>query len=356
MEMEETHYRIIIGAGPAGLSLAYELQQIGLNCLLLEKGAQVANSWQTMPPFLKMVSTGAANTLGRDNRELSQNSFYRMPAHDYAHYLQNFSHSHDMHVDTNVHVQEVRKINQDIFEIITSTKIYRARQVINATGYISLLNIPAIFQNNNATIPIVHFQNFATITKIPEHARVLIVGKRLSAGQLLDELSERQDLTLELSTRSAIGYSMGHPWDKLIFANLLKLESILFHTGLNPKLIDVKMMDGVGVRRLRAGQIKVRGQVQEIQGNRVSFDNGEHEEYAMILLATGYQPALRHLPLEKHRDVLDQLGENKFEVKNCPGLYVLGLESQLNFRSRFIRGMREDARILAQIISKKNKS
>src|SRR4051812_25180814 len=54
---------LIIGGGPAGLSLGFELKKRGLAFLILEKGASVGESWRKMPRDLRLASPWKCNSL-----------------------------------------------------------------------------------------------------------------------------------------------------------------------------------------------------------------------------------------------------------------------------------------------------
>src|SRR5438045_8533477 len=54
---------LILGAGPAGLSVGFELKQRGLPFLILERGSAVGHSWKRMPTHLKLVRRWKPNRL-----------------------------------------------------------------------------------------------------------------------------------------------------------------------------------------------------------------------------------------------------------------------------------------------------
>src|SRR5689334_15835695 len=54
---------VVIGGGPAGLAVGFELQRRGLPFVILERGAAVGESWRRMPRNLKLVSPWKCNSL-----------------------------------------------------------------------------------------------------------------------------------------------------------------------------------------------------------------------------------------------------------------------------------------------------
>src|SRR5438552_2463972 len=61
---------LILGAGPAGLSVAFELKRRGVPFLILEKGDGPGESWKNMPRNLKLVSPWKTNCLRGSRRNL----------------------------------------------------------------------------------------------------------------------------------------------------------------------------------------------------------------------------------------------------------------------------------------------
>jgi|GEM_PF-4245913 len=53
----------IIGAGPAGLSLAYHLRDSGIQAILLEQGESAGWSWQRMPEDMMLNTPWCASCL-----------------------------------------------------------------------------------------------------------------------------------------------------------------------------------------------------------------------------------------------------------------------------------------------------
>ena len=54
---------IIIGAGQAGLSMGYYLQQTNLSFLILDKGEKVGEVWRSRYDSLKLFTPGSFSSL-----------------------------------------------------------------------------------------------------------------------------------------------------------------------------------------------------------------------------------------------------------------------------------------------------
>ena len=72
-------------------------------------------------------------------------------------------------------------------------------------------------------------------------------------------------------------------------------------------------------------------------------------QFDLVLFATGWKCNLTHLPSELLNDdgrpILDE-----FQSVSWPGFFFLGIDNQVSYRSRFIRGIRSDANVLARTI------
>jgi hypothetical protein len=116
--------------------------------------------------------------------------------------------------------------------------------------------------------------------------------------------------------------------------------------------LDVIMPGGRVRKLIRSGAIQIFPAIERFEDNTVVFKNGTTLTPGLVLYATGFAPGLRHLQLlglETHPDTGVPLTRN-FESVNVPNLFFLGFELLRNFQSRFLRGIRHDAVVLASLI------
>ena len=343
----------MLGAGPAGLALGAELQQRGAPFLIVEQGPEVGHSWRRMPSRLKLLSPWKANWLRPEDAS-------RFPAHhettrdEFASYLRDFAQARGLGVRTNVVVRAVRRDADEGFIVETSDGELRARCVINATGCFSAPWTPEIPGANSSPLPRLHTAEFGDAESLRrrilrDERPVLIVGKRLSAGQTMIELVEA-GFQVALSCRGPVEFGPGpfawwwffrlHPW----------LEAReLRRRGAQARGFTPKMPGGKARQLVERGLVKIFPPIARFHESSVVFTDGQTLEPSAVIFATGFRPALRHLaPLglrlnaETGSPVL-----SGFESSEAPGLFFLGLDGQRNFQSRFIRGIRQDAPLLA---------
>ena len=344
---------LVLGAGPAGLALGAELQQRGAPFLIVEQGPEVGHSWQRMPSRLKLLSPWKANWLRPEDAA-------RFPAHhettraEFAGYLRDFAAERLLPVRTNVQVKAVRRDAGGCFIVETSDGALHARFVINASGCFSAPWTPEIPGANASSLPRLHTADFGDAEslrqRIPRDERpVLIVGKGLSAGQTMIELAEA-GFQVALSCREPVEFGPGpfawwwffrlHPW----------LEAReLRRRGAQARGFTPKMLGGKTRQLIERGLVKAFPPIAHFHESSVVFADGRTLEPASVIFATGFRPALRHLePLGLRLNAETGSPElSGFESSEASGLFFLGLDGQRNFQSRFIRGIRQDAPLLA---------
>jgi len=344
---------LILGAGPAGLALGFELKHRGIACCLLEKGTGAGSSWATMPEKLKLVSPWKANWLpGMDAS--SQPANYEMAAHEYAALLQRHADLHGLQVIKNAGVETVTHWPEQDFIVRTSAGTFRSRLLVNATGCFSNPHIPAIPGARETAVPQFHFATYHNAAKVRAAIRgrngtVLIVGKRLSAGQLLVEFVD-EGFDVALSCRGPVQFGAGKAGSWLFFRILPALEQLeLRWRGSRAHGFPSVMPGGRSRRLIQQGHVGMFPEIARFEERRVVFRDGSTLTPAAVIYATGFRPALSHLA-GLNLDVENQAGMpalNDFESATVPGLFFLGLDRMRNFRSRFLRGIREDAPLLA---------
>ena len=344
---------VVLGAGPAGLALGAALQRRGISFQLLERGEGVGHSWRQMPTHLKLLSPWKANWLEPDdaprfpsNREITRDEF--------ANYLEDFARVRRIPVRTDVEVHAVERGANGGFLLRTSVGLISAPFLVNATGSSSAPWRPVIPGAKVSPILQLHsaeFRDAETLrSRLGETKRpILIVGQRLPAGQTLVELVDA-GFSVALSHRGPLEFGPGpligwaffrlHPW--------LEARALRQH-GAAARGFTPKMQGGRARKLIEGGTVKIFPAIACFDGDTVVFTDGSSLEPAAVIFATGFRAALRHLaPLHLALDQgTGRPALNGFESADAPGLFFLGLDGQVNFQSRFLRGIRQDAPCLA---------
>src|SRR5215510_7359224 len=121
---------IIIGAGPAGISAAYEAKKAGLDYLVIEKGL-IGNTIYTYPVGLTVFST---------TNELEFNAGDLKPAREkptreeLLSYYVRFVLENNLKVQTEEEVLNVENLAENHFKVTTDKGVYEARKVLFAIG------------------------------------------------------------------------------------------------------------------------------------------------------------------------------------------------------------------------------
>jgi len=95
--------------------------------------------------------------------------------------------------------------------------------------------------------------------------------------------------------------------------------------------------------------------VDQCNGKRIMFKNGESGEFDMVLCATGYEFDYSYMHFGVSREQLLQ-GFERGESRDWPGLYIMGKACVFGRPSQFVWGIAHDASILADKIADAEKA
>lgn len=341
---------VVIGAGPAGLALGKALRDRGIPFVILEKGA-VGNSWDHMPRELELVSPWKTNWLTRDDAGLFEPNAQLSRA-EFAQYLKHFAARYQLPVQAGCEVDSVEQANGG-FLMRTSRGNVTASCVVCASGYFSRPVRPFIPGESTTTIPRLHFAEMGDARRVASLAgdsgTVLIVGHRLSAGQTALQLHDA-GLRVAISHRSPIRFGVSDWLWPLVYRVFAHAEWVRLRLGQGRAgKLDVVMQGGRVRDLIRSQAIQTFGKIERIEDDTVLFDDGRALKPNLIIDATGFAPTLKYLePLALETDPAYGLPNTReMESSSVPGLYFIGFEMLRNFQSRFLRGIREDALVLA---------
>lgn len=165
---------IILGAGPAGLQLAYYFKEEGIPYLVLERNAMAASFFTKYPHSRKLISINKKN-VGNDNPEFAlrhdwnslidisgarfteKTDEYYPDREDLVDYMNEFAIRHKLTIKFNVNIIQITK--GDGYTLRAEDDIYTCKKLIVATG-MSLPNIPQNFLMDTITRPILHYAHY----------------------------------------------------------------------------------------------------------------------------------------------------------------------------------------------------
>ena len=172
---------LIIGAGPAGISAAYEAKKAGLDYVVIEKGL-IGNTIYNYPVGLTVFST--TNELEFNEGDLKP-AREKPTREELLSYYVRFVLDNELNVRTEERVLVVEKEfpaetprREEVFSVITNRGEYKTRSVLFAIGamdYPRKLNVPG------EDLPKVHDHFRETYPWVKKHA--MIVGGGNSAGE-----------------------------------------------------------------------------------------------------------------------------------------------------------------------------
>lgn len=344
---------IIIGSGPSGLSLAAELMKKGISPLILEKGTP-SETWKVIPKHITLLSPWWTNIL--DLYGLTKDwPWKEVHAIKYYLYLRDFINRKKLVILDDCKVLKVTRDNQQQYEISTTQGVFHTSHVVCASGYFSNPSRPKPEFSTDGSINILHTADIHDFSEIPEgdtSKKVLIVGKRTSAGQTLQTFHEK-GYSLAISARSPITFRRSGLYGKFRETLYFLYEPIWVRIRRGIKSNSYPSMDGGKIRKLiETNKILTKTIIKEIKNKTVYFENGEQESYDIIVLATGYRPELSYISDLVSINKEDGLPPmNDFQSMESKGIYFLGFDNINDFRSRYLRGIRHDAKMLSKIIT-----
>ena len=165
---------LIIGAGPAGISAAFEAQKLGLDYLVIEKGL-IGNTIYNYPVGLAVFSTVNELELIEGTLKPAREKPTR---EELLSYYVRFVLENNLRVRTEEEVLRVEKISDNHFKITTGKAVYEARKVLFAIGameYPRRLNVPG------EDLPKVHHLFRETYPYVKKNA--MVIGGGNSAGE-----------------------------------------------------------------------------------------------------------------------------------------------------------------------------
>ena len=300
---------VIIGAGQAGLAVAYYLRRFdleaGTDFILLDRGPITGGAWQHRWDALRLGSAHHVHDLpGMAEIGLSFDTADRsLPARDIvAGYYRRYEEHFELNVQRPVEVTRVFDRGADLIVEHAAGEI-RTQLVVNATGTWGAPFIPWYSGMDTFAGRHVHTSTYVSAEEFAGQS-VIVVGGGTSAVGFLLEL-EGVASSLVWATRRPIDFRTESELTLEGGVNAVAVQDAAARAGRAlPSIVS-----GTGIPRSRRvvagierGLLVERPMFTHIEPHGVRWADGSVSEAQAIIWATGFRPELRHLAPLKLRE------------------------------------------------------
>jgi cation diffusion facilitator CzcD-associated flavoprotein CzcO len=305
---------VVIGAGQAGLSVAYYLRRLGLDpgndFVLLDRGPGTGGAWQFRWEALRIGSAHRINDLpGLNELGLSfETADKHQPAMKVvADYYREYEKHYDLQVVRNADVTSVENKGDHLAVTFTldgeESKTVTATTVVNATGTWGAPFIPWYPGLRSFEGRHVHTSEYKSATEFADQNIVVVGGGTSAIGFLLELENVAKSLTWV--SRRPIDFLEDGEMNLEARKEAVQIQDEAARAGRAlPSIVS-----GTGVprtRRIQAGIVRgvltPRPMFSSIEPEGVRWKDSAFQEADAIIWSTGFRPELRHLAPLKLRE------------------------------------------------------
>src|SRR5690242_8243584 len=230
------------------------------------------------------------------------------------------------------------------FEARTDDGVFRARQVVVATGPFQAPHVPPTAQRLDGSVTQLHSAGYGNPRTLPP-GPVLVVGGGNSGFQIAGELAATRQVDLSIATKAPVLPQRLAGKDLFWWLTRLGLMRVTAGSRLGRRMSGREFIIGSSRRRLKEAGVRFRPAVTGADGRTVRFADGTSLDVEVVIWATGYRPDyswIRIPGVTRDGKVAHRRG-----VTDIPGLYFLGLPWQHTRGSALLGFVHEDAAYLA---------
>src|SRR4051794_6714175 len=316
---------VVVGAGQAGLSTAWALQRQGFaphdDFVVLDAGARPGGAWQHRWASMKLNGTHRVHDL--PGLPFAPDDDTR-PARDAVPaYFADYERRFGLAVERPVKVQAVRRTDDDRFRVVTDAGEWVARALVNATGTWTAPFVPRYPGQELFAGRQLHTVGYRDAAEFAGQ-HVVVVGGGASAVQLLGEIS--QVTTTTWVTRRPPVWREG-PFREEEGRAAVALVEQAVREGRSPG--SVVGVTGLVVTpwvrdALDRGVLTRLPMFDRLTEDGVAWDDGQFVRADVVLWATGFRAAVRHLAPLRRRSAGGGIRMDGTHVAGEPTLHLVG--------------------------------
>jgi putative flavoprotein involved in K+ transport len=361
MNTTPTHIEtVIIGAGQAGLSTGYHLQQCGRPFVILDASSRVGDNWRRQWDTLKLYSPAKYDHLPGMRFPADPWSF---PTKDQVgDYLETYARSFDLPIRLDTRVESLESLDGGGYRVTTDRGTWTCDNVVVATGTFGRTpKIPAVAQELDPSILQLHSSEYRRPGQLRD-GPVLVVGASHSGCDIAYEVAESRPTILAGRDCGQIPPRLESPIMHVVFPMLIFAwrHIVTRRTPMGRKEMDEIRFHGGPMLRVKRADLEARdvervtSRVEEARDGKPVVD-GTPRDVATVVWATGFRQVFDWIKLP----IFDENGwprEMRGVVDDAPGLFFCGLSFQYAFASMVFAGVGRDAKYLADRIDARSRT
>lgn len=355
---KQHHENIIIGAGQAGLAMAYHFHKNNDDYIILERH-NVASTWENQYDSLTLITPDPFLSLAGKKFTTKK----KFPTKDQVvRYLRDYAKTFEEHVilDTTV-TQVAKQEDEELFKLITNKGVFTGNNIIIATGYNGKSFTPKLAQELHSNVIQLHASEYKSLKSLPETKKTIaVIGSGNSGIAIAKELSKVHDVVLfegkvKRFPRKILGI------DIFFWVSAIGLFKIKTGTLIGDKLAKKLIPKGDPTygyypeKIAKKYGIRLFDRLVKCEQDFLIDAKNDSIQVDGVIWATGYKTNYHEFIKLNIFDEDNQVQHFR-GVTAYEGLYFMGLKWQSNISSFLIFGVKEDAKFLyKQIQSNKKK-
>jgi NADPH-dependent glutamate synthase beta subunit-like oxidoreductase len=324
----------IVGAGPAGLAVARELQRRGIRPVLLERG-RVGETWARQYAGLRLHARVEASGLPGLPWRGTETPF--PTADEMVAYLRRYAAHFALDVREGVTLETAEPAG-GAWNLTTDRGAWRSDRLVMATGIWSAPVRPALPGAESFRGRLLHASAYRGADELTG-ARVLVVGLGNSGKDIaLDAVRvgasstvAERDGVVFVPYPSRLTQRSGALWRRLppaladrLMRRLRREPPPPLHWPTRPLTLAYPVVGTELQDAVQRGLVDVRPGVAALTEAGARFDDGSEAPFDVIVLATGYRPALDAVARHVRFDATGRVQLDGFAATGTTGLYLVG--------------------------------
>lgn len=353
LPQDATHIEtVVVGAGQAGLSVGYHLQQLGRPFVILDGAQRIGDAWRNRWDSLHLFTPARFN--GLDGMPFPASPWSFPPKDAMGDYLEEYAVHFRLPVRTGTGVDSVER-NGNGFLVSAGEHRFHADNVVVAMSNFQVPRVPSFAADLDPRIVQIHSSAYRGPSQL-QPGGVLVVGAGNSGAEIGFETVRTHQTTVSGRHPGHVPFRIASPIARAILPVLFR---IVFHhilsvsTPAGRKLRPKATTRGGPLIRVRPREMETAGivRVPRTVGTRDGLpllEDGRVLDVTNVIWCTGFEPGFSWIDVPgcgpgepPHRSGV---------MPDVPGLYFVGLHFLHAMSSVMIHGVGRDARRIARHI------